>query len=529
VVATLLRLKLTILRHTLRKDAWRVVLLVCGGVWMLSAVPLLIGGMAWVGRQPVEVGHDVLVVAGSLLVLGWAVVPVLVPGLDDSLEIGRFATFGVPVRRLAPALLVAGVLGLPTLFTALVCLAPVLAWFGASGPAAAAAALLAAPVGWITCALAARLSTGVGALVLGSRRSREVGAVIGLLMVALGVPTVVSLTSLGLDGVLERVPEAAAFLGWTPLGLPWAVPAAVAEGDLVGALGRLAIAAGWLALGFVAWTALLRRALVRPPSRGGQVRRRVDAMVPRRRRSWSPGAVAAAAITRRSLRYWGADPRYVSGLLGAVIAPVVIVLLLATVVHAPAAVALSMAPLMAGTIGWGRHNDVAFDGSAFWLHVVAHPPGWADRLGRALGTMAWAVPVTVAVSILGAGVAHRPDLLPATLGASLGVLAAGLAVSAVFSIVLTYPVPAPGESPFAAQMGSVGASMLAQLVTSAATTALCLPLLLLYGAAMWSGPGFVPATLLVGLLGGGAVLAAGVVLGGRVYDARASRVLARLG
>ena len=400
MVATVLRLKLTILKHTLGKDGWRVVLLVCGLVWMVSSIPMLLGGMTWVAGQPVDVAHDVLVVGGALLVLGWGVVPVLLPGLDDSLEIGRFATFGIPVRRLAPALLLSAILGLPTLFTGLVCLAPVLAWLGASGPAAAAVALVAAPLALATCVVVARLTTGVAALLLGSRRSREVGAVVGLLLVSLGIPAVISVTSLGLAGSLERVPQVAAVLGWTPLGLAWAAPAAMAQGAPAAAAARLALAAGWVVVGTAVWTVLLRRALVRPPPRGGQVRRRTDALLPRRHRDSSPGVVAASAITRRAVRYWSADPRYLSASLGAVIAPVVIVLLAATVVHVPAVVALAMAPLMAGTIGWGRHNDVAFDGSAFWLHVVAHPPGWADRLGRALGTLVWAVPVTVAVSDL---------------------------------------------------------------------------------------------------------------------------------
>jgi ABC-2 type transport system permease protein len=238
--------------------------------------------------------------------------------------------------------------------------------------------------------------------------------------------------------------------------------------------------------------------------------------------------VAAVAIARRALRYWATDPRYLSSLLGAVVAPVLIVLLVATVVDAPAAVALSMGPLMAGTIGWGRHNDVAYDGSAFWMHVSAGVPGWADRLGRALAVLAWAVPVTVVVSIGGAAVAGRSDLAPAAVGASLGCLAAGLAVSAVFSPVMPYPAPEAGQNPYAAQMGAVGASMVAQLVTSVASGALALPVLALYGLALWSDPAWGAAVLAVGLVGGGGLLASGVVLGGRVYDRRSVRVLARL-
>ena len=515
------------MRRTLGREGWRLVVLIFGSLWALSALPSVIGGMVWASQQSSAVAHDVLVVAGTLLLTGWALVPVLVPGLDDSLDITRFATFGVSTRRLVPALLVASLVGVPTLFTALVCFAPAIAWSGAGGPGATALAVLLAPVALVTCVLASRISTGLAARVLGSRRSRESGAVVGLLVAALAVPLVLTIGSLGLEGALEHVPTVARVLGWTPLGLVWAAPAAVADRDLVGAAARTLLALAWVGVGIVVWERLLHRALVRPPSRGGEVRRRVDAMLPTRE-GRGPGARAAAAIARRGLRSWSADPRYLSSLLGAVVAPVVIVLLVATVVDAPAAVALSMGPLMAGTIGWGRHNDVAFDGSAFWMHVASRVPGWSDRLGRTVATLAWAVPLTAAVGVAGAFVGGRPDLVLAAAGASVGVLCGGLAVSAVFSALLPYPVPEAGANPYAAQMGAVGASMVAQAVTSAASLLVCAPVLVAYGSALWWRASMAPVVLLVGVVGGGAVLWTGIVLGGRVYDARQVRLLARM-
>lgn len=515
------------MRRTLAREGWRLVVLIFGSLWALSALPSVIGGMVWASTQASSVTHDILVVAGTLLLAGWALVPVLVPGLDDSLDITRFATFGVSTRALVPALLVASLVGVPTLFTALVCLAPAIAWFGAGGPAAAALAVLLAPVALITCVLASRISTGLAARVLGSRRSRESGAVVGVLVLVLTVPLVITIGSLGLEGALEHVPGVARVLGWTPLGLVWAAPAAMADGDLVGAGTRTLLALAWVGVGLVVWERLLHRALVRPPSRGGEVRRRVDAMLPRRE-GRGPGARAAAAVARRGLRSWSTDPRYLSSLLGAVVAPVMIVLLAATVVDAPAAVALSMGPLMAGTIGWGRHNDVAFDGTAFWMHVASRVPGWSDRLGRTVATLVWAVPMTAAVGTTGALVGGRPDLVLAAVGASVGVLCGGLAVSATFSALLPYPVPEAGANPYAAQMGAVGATMVAQAVTSAASLLVCAPVLVAYGAALWWSASLAPVVLLMGVVGGGAVLWVGVVLGGRTYDARQVRLLARM-
>ena len=527
MVATLLRLKARILRHTLRRESWRVVVLVFGALWSVSLLPSVIGGMVWLSRQPPAAASDVLVVGGSLLAVGWTVIPMLIPGMDDSLDITRFASFGLRARRLVPGLLASALLSVPALFTVLVCLAPAIAW-APSGRGPLVVALLAGPLAAITCLLLARLSTQISARLLGSRRSREMSAVLGVFAAVLIVPTIITLGSLGLEGALERIPAVAQVLGWTPFGLVWAAPAAVAVGDVSGGVLRLLLAVVWVAVGLYLWTVLLQRTLTSPSSRGGQVRRRVDAILPTRAASHQPGMAAARAITRRGLRYWTADPRYMGSLLGAVAAPLLIVMLVAAVVDAPAAVALSMGALVAGSLGWGRHNDVAFDGSAFWLHVAAHVPGWADRLGRTMATLVWAAPLTVAVSLVGAVVSGRWDLAASAVGLGVGVLCAGLGVSAVVSAVLPYPVAQAGDNPYAAQMGAVGASMVAQLVSSVATWIVSAPVLVLYALTLWSRPSLAPATLLVGVVGGGVTLAAAVVLGGRVYDARAPRVLGRL-
>lgn len=527
MVATLVRLKLRILRHTLRREVWRLVLMIIGILWALSMLPSVIGGSVWLSRQGIEAARDIIVIAGVLVVGGWTVVPILVPGMDDSLDIARFATSGRSARRLAPGLLVAGLVSVPAVFTALVSFAPVLAWRERGWPTVVLA-LVCAPVAVASCLLHSRVCTELGARMLSSRRSRETSAVLGLLIAVLAVPAVLTLGSLGLEGALEKVPTLAEVLGWTPFGLPWAAPAAMALGDTTGALARVALAVAWVALLAGVWTALLQSALIRPPSRSGQARRRTDAMLPRNATRRHPGVAAAAAIARRGLRYWTADPRYMGSLLGSVVAPVLIVLLVAAVVDTPAAVALGLGGFMAGTIGWGRHNDVAYDGSAFWLHVAAHVPGWADRLGRTLATFVWAAPVTVLVSLVGAAVAGRWDLAGAAVGLGFGVLCGGLGVSAVASALLPYPVPDAGANPYAAQMGAVGATMVAQLVSSMATLVVCAPVGILYALSLWVRSSLAGATLAVGLVGGLVTLAAAVVLGGRVYDGRAPRLLVRL-
>jgi ABC-2 type transport system permease protein len=527
VVATLVRLKLRILRHTLRREPWRLVLLVLGGLWGLSLMPGLVGGMLWLGHQSARAVGEALAFAGGVLLLGWVTVPVLVPGMDDSLEPARFATTGVRARRIAPGLFVAGTISLPSAITALVVASPVVAW-APHGVGPVLVALACAVPAHATCLLTARLATGVAARLLGSRHSREVAALLGVVVLIVAVVALIAVGRLGIEGLLERVPGVAAVLSWTPAGAWFAAPALVAQEQPLAALARLVVALAAVAAGFAGWVHLLGRALTDPPSRGNQRRRRVDALVPRRPLLHRPGLVAAAAIARRGLRSWTADPRYLSALLGALLTPLVIVAVGSALSSTPDGVALSMGMLVGGALGWGRHNDVAYDGSAFWLHVAARTPGWADRLGRTAATLVWALPATVAIALGGVAFSGRRELAPAAVGAAVGVLLCGLAVSAVVSAMLPYPVPEAGGNPYAAQMGAVGATLVAQVVASAVTVVACAPVVVLYAGSLWWRAGLAPATLAVGVVWGAAMLALGVVLGGRVYDGRSSRLLARL-
>ena len=51
------------------------------------------------------------------------------------------------------------------------------------------------------------------------------------------------------------------------------------------------------------------------------------------------------------------------------------------------------------------------------MHVAARVPGWADRLGRTLATLVWALPVTLAAGVAGVALSGRWDVAPAALGA----------------------------------------------------------------------------------------------------------------
>ena len=529
MVATVVRLKLRLLANTMSREVWRVILFVLGLLWALSMLPGVIGGARWLSWQPVEVQSSALVVVGSVLLLGWTVIPVLMFGADETVTPRKFAVLGPDPRRLAPALAVAATLSVPALFTGLVCLASVLVWRGYGGPTTAVA-LASGAAAFATCVLASRIATAFATRLLSTRRARELAGVLGGLAVLCAVPIVISLGSLGLEGALERLPGLATALSFTPFGAAWAAPAAAAAGAWLGALGHVLLAWGFVGAGMLVWIAQVDRLLVDPPSTVGTARRRADAFLAGADGSGpTTAARMTLAIARRALRYWVGDPRYLASLASTLLMPLLIALLLAVVGLSSVSGAVLVAPLVAGAVGWGRHNDTAFDGTAFWLHVSAGVPGVVDRAGRVIALSVWALPLVGVIAGGGVWLADRWDMLPATLGLALGLYGAGLGVAMVSSVLLPYPAPRAGDSPFATETGSVGASLVAQLVATVATGVLAAPVAILFWLAANDRPGLGGAVLALGAIGGAAALAAGVVVGGRALDSRGALLLARLG
>ena len=67
-------------------------------------------------------------------------------------------------------------------------------------------------------------------------------------------------------------------------------------------------------------------------------------------------------------------------------------------------------------MGWAISADVAYDGTAFWMHVASPLRGTADRWGRALAAGSLALVIVVVLAVVSALVGHRPEAIPALVG-----------------------------------------------------------------------------------------------------------------
>ncbi|MBO0897692.1 MULTISPECIES: transporter [Arthrobacter] len=517
MVAHLVRLKLTLLRNSLRRSPWQIVGIVFGALYGLSVLVLLLTGLFFLSTTDPELARTVTVLAGSAAVLGWALIPILATGVDVTLDPARFVTFAVPLPKLLTGLALGGLIGIPGVVTVLAALASAAVWW--RSPAAVAAGLLTALIAVFTCVIAARVTVAASTSLASSRRFKDITGLLLIIPLMLLGPIIGGISS-GVSGAGEYLPSLAGTLSWTPLGAAWAVPSDVALGQWGTAAAKLAIAVVFLALLVWAWKVLLVRALVTPPYNAGT-----------RRKGGKLGffglfpGTPTGAVAARALTYWIRDPRYGASLL--IIPLLVVVLLFVNNTGGTPVVPLLIGPLVAFLLAFAISADVAYDNTAFALHISTGVTGAADRAGRALACAAFGVPTVLLATVLPCVLLGQTDLLPVLLGVSLGVLLSGLGLSSVVSARYTYNVPLPGENAFKTPPGSGGRTVLVQGLGMLAQLVIVLPVLALAVAALVTGSALLGwLTLAAGVVLGVGLLLAGIRIGGRWMDRRAPELLA---
>ena len=525
MVGVLVRLKLTLLRNQARAGTEKVVLLVVGAVMALGVGAGLTAGLLSLRFIALDLAGAVVVIAGGLGVLAWALLPLLTSSDDVLVDPARFALLPLRPRTLAAGLFVATALSPMGVVTVVSSLTLAVTFSRGPAPVASVAvALVAALAGSATCLLASRTVLTSAAAALAGRRGREITIAVGVLTVSL-----LGLAGPALAEVGERLRSGSVdalvqVVAWSPLGAAWAAPWAAAEGRWAVVGGRGLVAGATLVGLWLLYTRAVR-ARLRPA--GAARSPRPSASRPRRRpgRTLLPDT-PLGALTGRCLRYWLRDSRYQVSVIAL---PVVVGLLLVLprLTDSPAAFALVTGPLLGLLLALSMLNELAFDGSALWTSLSAGVRGRDDRSARVVALLVWAAPFTVVVSVLGTMAGGRPELAPAAVGLAVGTLLVGNGVAAVSSVALAFPVPPAGSNPFSGNAGAGAAALLQQGASMLVLGPLLLPL---GGLAVWAW--FVPAAgwllVPVGTAWGVGLLAVGISVGGRVMDRRGPELLGRL-
>lgn len=517
---TLVRLRWTLTLNQWRRSPFTLVMSVLGALYVLGmaavAVTLLVTGLP---ALPDEARGATTVLAAAVVVLAWLVIPPFVTGVDATLDPHSFVLFPVPARTLIAGLVLSAFttpVGLATL--------AVLLGLGASWwdrPAALAAGLVG---GALTAVTAVAIGSGLAGLLAAyasRRRVRDVISVLLFIPLMLG-GLALSRAIASFEDFLAIAPQIARGAAWTPFGAGPAAAWAAAEGRGAAVALHLAVAAAWCLAALALWHLAVRRT-VEPVAVGGGRSRRVAAGADPTPLRWlgRPATGPRTAIAARAQRYWLADPRYAAGLI---IIPLMAVLLWFTGGMAAEGgpglgLLLVLGPITAWSLAYSISADIAYDHTAFHLHVVSGVRGVDDRWGRVLGLAGWGVPMILLVTTATVAAAGDWSLLAPMLGLALGLFGTTAGLSALVSARFVYPVPKPGDSPFATPQGAAMRTMLVQGAAMLVSLALAVPFLvpfvvrLVTGAAVW---GWV--TVALGLAWGAVALWLGVRLGARWYD-----------
>ncbi|MDO4792083.1 MAG: hypothetical protein Q3999_06335 [Buchananella hordeovulneris] len=526
MVATLVRLRLRLLRQVLFSAWWRTLLVVIGGLYGLM---LLVSATTAVWFMP-ELGlpgmAGALAVAGGAITLGWMLVPLLASGVDNTLDPRNLAPFVSSTRKVAAGLLLAGGVGIPGVVTALLLALPALGWARAGQPVAAVAALALWPLATATCWLLARVSTAGFAGVGRSRKGRDRSSLILILLLVpfsmLGWLIPIAVERVSQDGILY----VANLLAWTPFGAFFAAPASMAQGLWAQAGAQLLIALATAALLWAAWIRLLPKAMLGANRRPRQpdlaaVARHIevtsaDAAAPaaartaagkqggRQATSSTKGALwwpladqiaklpglnqVGAAIAVRSLHYKMRDPRLAS--IPIMLVGIPLVMLVASSALAqlstemPDNFFLASTNTMAFFIGFimmmsiqAVHADIAYDSTAYWAHVAAGTDPRQEMRGRFFASFLLYIPLVLLVSIATVWRLELTGQFGAVVGGNVGLALAIVGLGYGVGGYLIYPVPPPGGNPFNnAGMGSGGVTMVTQLVLFAGMFLVATPL-----------------------------------------------------
>lgn len=521
MVATVIRLRYRALGNSLIRSIWQLIGFCAAALWGAMALLLLAAGLVALAiAGDVVLAQTVIVVAGCALMLGWMLAPILVAGMDSTVDAARLAPFPLTRVRIQVVLTAVGLTGIPGAVATLIALGSAAVWWRT--PVAAIVAVPLGALGVVTCVLAGRLTTSLATEIGGHRRGREViGTVVLVIIVLLGpIALWIAAALTNAADIGAWFVQAGAVLGWTPLGAAWGVAPALADGEWVPALAKALIAAATASALWLGWGRLLASTESLPSQQST--------------RTAAAGAIGwfgrmpatpLGATWARSLTAWTRDPRYLRSLLMVPLFPV----LFAFVGGVDFVLFQSSAILVATALAISGYADVSYDSTAFATVMSTGIRGRDDRLGRLLAYVCIGVPLIVLVALATSLISGSWHALPAVLGAALGVVLAGYGISAVSSALIVNPVPEPGDSPFKSVPGQTFLSGIAVFAVMFGSLLLAVPAIVLaVVSVVTTSVLYGWLSLGAGLIVGVGVMIGGVIWGGRIFDRTGPELLARI-
>ncbi len=484
---TLVRLKVRLLANRARTSTGGKVQLAlsCLAALLIGGFGALLAVAAAHARDP-RVSDGVIVVGASLLAFGWAALPLLSFGSDESLDPARLALF--PLRRtpLMQGLLVTAFVGPAPAGVILVVLGAIIGYARGAGTVIVVAAMLLLLV--LSAATARTLSTLLAAG-LSSRRGRDATIVITSLIVLAAQ----GLRFLRFSAInADLIDGAANVARWWPPGMLGRAVVDARAGNLLVATLELVPALVLIPLLLRWWGAALERSMTVIP--GGQTSKRrasADALPLRFPRLRFLDGGPWGAVTAKELRYVGREPRRKVTLVNSVLFGVALPVWAALRGGADQG---SKAVLLASVAGYiavlGSSNQFGLDGPAVWLDAVAGDTMRSVLVGKNVAVVLEVLPIVTVVGVATAALTGGWLYLPAAIVLALAGLGVGLATADVVSVLSPLPLP-ESRSPFASSGGGQGCSTgLILLVCIMIQNLLLLPVVGAVAVTAFAGPGW---------------------------------------
>ena len=423
--------------------------LVAGGVFYLLAT--LGGGIA---------AADLTTVIFCAFALAWLILPLVVFGLDGTLDPATLALYPLRTRPLAVGLLAASATGAWPAATLIGLLGVTIGL--ARGALGVLIALLAVLLQVLFCITLARFVTTGLAGMLRSRRGKDFAVLLIIPIFAVYEGFIQIVPKLASEGALTAASFGGVdrWLRWTPPGLAVHAIWDASAGHPGTALLRLALLAGIIVVLGLLWIRSLSRALVTTDtSTQSEVR---GSALPFARYGLR-GTVAARfwLYQRRepfALMYWG-------------ITAVIMVVVGIRAVLTPDWFGGLLASGVAGGafVGAFHSNAIGMSGPGFGLEAMALNSRRALRAyfsGQNIAISAIAVPLLAAVCFGLAAVAKHPMDGFLAMAVGLAGIGAGLALANLFTVASPYPVEKRGGTPMPrAASGHNGQAAGSQIIT----------------------------------------------------------------
>lgn len=496
------RLKLSLIANGMRRGWQQALGLVVAALYSLPLALLAATGFVALGRRAdlATVAGPVVVVVFAVLWLVWLLGPVLMFGLDETLDPARLRLLPLRRRQLLPGLLAASAVGIGPL-ASMIALGGVAVGFAPPG-VGALVVVTAVVVQLVLCLVSARALTTALSRRLSSRKGRDLLTVVaagsaGLFLLIGQLPNLVMGGGEGGDeaqalALLARVADGASVL---PPAWPARAIVAAAGGELLPALGWLAAGVAAVALFAWWWMVALDRVGAGEGASGESDAAADNADLFPATLRWLPRNRFGAGVAK-DLRYaWRVPQQRVQYLTSLVVLIPMAGFAISAGALAPWAVLA--APVVVLFVGLGALNQFGADRGAVWVLGATGAHLRTDLAAKSAVGALLALPLAVLVATgLAAATGGWEYLVPSVLlcaGAQGVVAAAGL----LTSVYAPFPLPETQTNVFQANAGAGCSAMVVQLGAMTAEGILLLPVV---GAVVLAA-GRAPGLLLpVGLL-----------------------------